>query len=111
MQHSSAQGEFIYKINVYSYQQLCKYNFFSLTNFQSTGQIYFKFKIKKELERLVRFLQDEHHNILGFLKVLGGGKALLIFKKAIYRCRVKLIICIDNISLQYVFPVLFDLRV
>lgn len=84
---------------------------FSVTNFQSTGQIYFKFKIKKELEGLVRFLQDEHYNFLGFLKVLGGGKSLVILKKAIYHCRLKLIICIDNISLHYVFPVLFYLRV
>lgn len=103
MQHSSGQGVFIYKTNVYSYQQLCKYNF-NVKKFQSTGQIYFKFKKKKELERLVRFLQDEEHNFLGFLKVLGGGKSLVILKKSdlSLQSKVNYLYGIDNISVHYV---------
>lgn len=81
MQHSSAQGVFNYKNNVYSYQQLCKYNFLC-DKFSVNQSDLFQVQIKKELERLIRFLQDEHHNFLGFLKVLGGGKSLLILKKS-----------------------------
>lgn len=55
MQHPSAPGVFIYKSNVYSYQQFCKYNFFC-DKFSVNRSDLFQVQNKERLgERSVKF--------------------------------------------------------